>query len=127
MHTCIQLKVFGCKWGHFSKNWYKSLQVNEFDEILHFAVRNIKLSHGLAILYSKDFKIIVRVLTFKLTNANIFHLLTKKFHGEHRCEGKNAFSHLYFYKVGSRTLNTRCGRVMADNIAYAKFRKNLLI
>ena len=24
-------------------------------------------------------------------------------------------------------LNTRCGRVMADNIAYAKFRKSLLI
>ena len=24
-------------------------------------------------------------------------------------------------------VHTRCGRVMADNIAYAKFRKNLLI
>ena len=26
-----------------------------------------------------------------------------------------------------RTLQIRCGRVMADNIAYAKFRKSLLI
>ena len=31
--------------------------------------------------------------------------------------------------IGTRdiTMNIRCGRVMADNIAYAKFRKNLLI
>ena len=26
-----------------------------------------------------------------------------------------------------RNINIRCGRVMADNIAYAKFRKTLLI
>ena len=60
MHTYIQLKVFGSKsWGHFSRNWCKSLQVNEFDEILHFAVRS-KVIMGLIffyILYSKDFTI----------------------------------------------------------------------
>ena len=48
------------------------------------------------------------------------------------CQGIDGVVNAYYDslahgKVIKGAFNSRCGRVMADNIAYAKFRKNLLI